>query len=67
MKYYIYKNYSACYLGKPSYSGPAWDGAGIRDQYQESWDDPSVPLKLVKQLNSSDIVGFAVYGLVRLV
>lgn len=62
MKYYIYKNYSACYLGKPSYSGLAWDGAGIREQYQEYWEDKETPVELVKLLNANSIRGFSVYA-----
>ena len=67
MKYYIYKNYRNVSLEQSSYCGPAWDGAGIRDQYQEYWDNPEIPLELVKKLNKENIVGFAVYGINRLI
>lgn len=67
MKYYIYENYKDVQLDTKSYCGSIWDAAGIREQYKEYWDDPTIPLQLVKILNASSIKGFCVYGIEKLV
>lgn len=49
-----------------SYMGPAWDAAGLRDRYKETYDDPEEAQELAAALTVENPVGFVVVQVVVL-